>query len=380
MTVVTLSHFTQHLYAGIAVLYPAIMAALGISYTELGIALGAASVTSGLLQLVFSLLTRYAPRGLLLGAGNLLMAAGSFLMGLVRGFYDFIATNLIGNAGTAPQHPVGVSMIADKYGRNGVGGALGIHYGLAYVGNVLSPALLTAVSVAYGWRHALFVIAIPPAFMGVLLMLYLAPERARGPREAKMGLIRDLRSSFRTKGAWAVILAQALLAGSTGMGAMVSYTPLFLANELHMDTLQTGALFSLSMLAGVLGTLLIGHYSDRVGHLRAAMASAVVTSIATFLLAFYRSASLLLAPHLFVMGLAGFSITSVLQAYLSTIAQPAQRDILFGLFFTVGFGFGSVWSIVIGVLIDTYGSFAPAWALMAALGFTATLLLWRGDS
>jgi len=378
LAVVTLSHFTQHLYAGIAVLYPAIMAALGISYTELGIAVGAASVTTGLLQLVFSLLTRYASKRFLLGTGNLLMSLGTFLMGLVRGFYEFVAANLVGGGGTASQHPVGVSIITDRYGRDAVGGALGIHYGLAYIGNVLSPVVLTAIAVSYSWRHALYAIAIPPAFTGILLMLYLAGERPEREEEPRAGLIRDVRGSLHAKGALAVVAAQMLLAGSTGMGSMVTYTPLFLVNQLHMGTLETGVIYSLAMFAGVLGTLVLGHYSDRVGHLRAAMISTLVTSTATFLLTLYTSANVLLYPHLFVMGLSGFAITSLLQAHLSAIAEPAHRDILFGVFFTVGFGFSSVWSIIIGALIDTYGSFGPAWTLMATLGLVATLLLLRG--
>ncbi|MEM2905285.1 MAG: MFS transporter [Candidatus Bathyarchaeia archaeon] len=379
LAVVTLSHFTQHLYAGIAVLYPAIMATLGISYTELGIAVGASSVTSGLLQFGFSLAARYAPKRLLLGAGNLLMSLGTFMMGLTRGFYQFVAANLLGGAGTAPQHPVGVSIITDRYERGTVGGALGVHYGLAYVGNIVSPLLLTAIAVAYGWREALYVLAIPPAFTGVLLMLYLAGESPETEKRPRAGLLGEVRGSLRVKGAWAVMGAQMLLAGSTGMGSMVTYMPLFLTNELHMGTVETGAIYSLAMFAGVLGTLLLGHYSDRIGHLNAAMISAVVTSTATLLLILYRSASILLVPHLFVMGLSGFAITSLLQAHLSAVAEPGQREILFGVFFTAGFGFSSVWSIIIGVLRDTYGSFAPAWTLMAVLGLTATLILWRSN-
>ena len=44
LLVSTFSHFTQHLYVGIAILYPRIMEALNISYTELGLAVGLSSI------------------------------------------------------------------------------------------------------------------------------------------------------------------------------------------------------------------------------------------------------------------------------------------------------------------------------------------------
>jgi len=46
-----------------------------------------------------------------------------------------------------------------------------------------------------------------------------------------------------------------------------------------------------------------------------------------------------------------------------------------GIFFTVGYGFGSVWAGAIGYIIDVYSSFAPAFILMGTLGLAAFVIL-----
>jgi cyanate permease len=58
---------------------------------------------------------------------------------------------------------------------------------------------------------------------------------------------------------------------------------------------------------------------------------------------------------------------------LASISTPQQRDILLGFFFTIGFGISALWTTYTGFLIDTYGSFTPAWILKAALGTVAFL-------
>jgi len=374
----TVSHMIQHLSMGVSVLYPSIMTSLHLNYTELGLAVGVGSILAGVLQLGMSLLSHYAPRRVILGIGNLLYSGAEFYMGLCRDFYQLFIANLVGGIGQAAQHPIGVSIISDKYRRSSVGGALGLHYGLSYVGNILGPLVLGAVSSILGWRSSLYALAIAPALVGVLLLFYLRSEWAAGRILQKISLSRGISSAIRVKGAMIVIVAQSLLIGGTGMGGLVTYTPLFLANQIHLTILDVGAAFSFMMTGGVLGTLLIGKYSDKFGHLRVAIVCSLVASVGTYLLPFHTASSVLLILHLFLMGVSGFAISSLLQAHLSSIADPSQRDTLLGLFFTIGFGLSSVWSTVMGIVTDMYGSFKPGFQLMAVLAWIATILLiWK---
>jgi MFS family permease len=168
-------------------------------------------------------------------------------------------------------------------------------------------------------------------------------------------------------------MAQSLLAGGTGMGALVIYTPLFLANQIHLSTLHVGTVFSIMMLGGVIGPMVIGKYSDKIGYMKAAIVCSLVASLLVYLLPRHIVSSPLMIFHLFILGILGFPATSLLQAYLSTVAKASERDILLGLFFTIGYGFASFWSVVMGFMIQTYGSFKPAYEFMAFLVLLGTI-------
>ncbi|HKS70184.1 MAG TPA: hypothetical protein VJQ45_07175, partial [Ktedonobacterales bacterium] len=73
----------------------------------------------------------------------------------------------------------------------------------------------------------------------------------------------------------------------------------------------------------------------------------------------------LLVALIGLLGLVVYCESPLLQAYLVDNADPAQRDAAVGWYFTLAFGIGSLWDVILGTLIDHTGSFIPAFALMA---------------
>ena len=82
----------------------------------------------------------------------------------------------------------------------------------------------------------------------------------------------------------------------------------------------------------------------------------------------------LIPVSLLLMGFAVYAESPLLQAYLADSAQPQMRDTAFGLYFALAFGVGSIWSGVLGWMIDTFG-FGAAFSTMAASYVLAGLLL-----
>jgi predicted MFS family arabinose efflux permease len=91
-------------------------------------------------------------------------------------------------------------------------------------------------------------------------------------------------------------------------------------------------------------------------------------------LSLYTTFSLLIIPNLFLLSLTTFSLTSLMQAHLMSIAGPNERDILTGLFFAVGAGVSALWSTLLGFLIDRY-NFNVVWTTMGVAGIVALFLL-----
>jgi len=378
--VLAASHFSQHLWVGTAVLNPYIRADLGLSYAELGAARGISNIVSGFLQIAYSIMSRYIPRRILLAFGNSFYSVATIMMSFASRFYDLALANLLGGIGSAAQHPVSVSILADRFEKEEVSGALGIFYGLGYLGNIIGPLILTSIAVQYGWRNSLLVLSILPMAIAIGLILLLKGADKPTLKEegrSESNLLADVKSALKNRSARLTIAAQAFISGGTGQGVIVTYTPLFLQDGLGLGSIMTSILYSVTMAGGVLGTLAVSKFADRIGPLKAAIISTTIASAGVLALGFQESYGYLLILNLLIVGLFAFPTSNLLQSHISSISKPAERDLLIGLFFTVGFGVSSVWSTLLGFTIDLFGSFRPLWTLMAGLSGIAILLqLW----
>jgi MFS family permease len=65
--------------------------------------------------------------------------------------------------------------------------------------------------------------------------------------------------------------------------------------------------------------------------------------------------SALLLPLLLVLGFVGQGVGGVIQAFVAEVTEPENRDIIFGVYFTLAFTIGSVSPVIFGVLADAYG-------------------------
>jgi FSR family fosmidomycin resistance protein-like MFS transporter len=376
LAVVTLSHLAQHFNVGLSVLYPEIMIALGLNYTQLGVMTGASSMISGFLQMLWSILNRYLSRRILLGMGNLLIAVGTLLTGAATRFIDLVTGTVVSRIGTSVQHPVGSSIVSQKFTKDRVTGALSIHYGLGYVGNIISPVFLSSIALVVGWRQAIYVLAVIPLITSLLLFYFLRGEASASKSIQIKGsrFWEDARSIIRIKGVILIIAAQAFIVGGTGMGVIITYTPLFLENVLKLETLESSFIYSFAVVGGVLGTIVFGHLATRFGNLKIASFIAATCSLLIFFLVFQDTLNPLLILQFFFIAATGFTSSSLLQAHLAAISTPSQRDILLGLYFTIGFGTSSVWTTITGIIIDVYG-FNSAWIFRAVLGAIAFVIL-----
>jgi MFS family permease len=187
--------------------------------------------------------------------------------------------------------------------------------------------------------------------------------------------VEDLKSVIRIRDAPLLIAAQAFAVGGTGMGVIITYTPLFLTNQLHVGLFETSVIYSIGVVGGVLGTMLFGHFAGKLGNLKTASIVFGVGSLLILLLTLHTTFTLSLIPHLFLIGATSFSSSSLLQSHLASISTQNQRDVLLGLYFTIGFGLSSIWTALTGFIIDIDPSFTLAWILRAVLGAIAFLII-----
>lgn len=383
VTGLTLSHLSQHFFQGVPIVYQNMRLDLGFTYIQIGLMTGVINIFGGFLQIVYSIAGQRFSRRFLLGGSNILVGFGCLMTGLADSFATVLGGSVVSGVGLAGQHPVSVSILADKYeGKAGIGTALSTFYGLGYVGNIISPILLSTVALLYGWRSSYFLLMLVPVSTGLLVILSLRGEPAGDkvvPKQTRRNLIQEIRSSLKVKGAISILIAWSIVSGGTGMGVMTTWVPMFLMDPtkgLGMSVFWAGVLSSVATIGGVLGTIYLGRIADRRGYLKTAMVSMAVTTVTIYLLTYYNYFNVLIIPNLFILSMTTFSLTSLLQAHLTSVSNKAEREILIGLFFTIGSGVSSLWSTVLGFLIDKY-SFNAVWLTMASGGVVALLFLYN---
>ena len=389
-------------------IYPILIKSYGFSFTELGLIGTASSLAGGLLQVVFGYVSRRIPRKVLIGSGNLIVAVATLLTATATTFVPWLGWSALRGLGGAPQHPAGNSILTDSYGAHRRGFAIAAHVAGGNIGTLLVPLVGGGLILRFGWQPALIVFALPGLAAGSAVLL-LTHEPSQPPAEGvhrtplqmrdegelegvgahgvrpPHGVhttfgqrLAELLAPLRHRGVLLVILASMVAAGGRGLGILTKYFVLYLENALHMAASTVNPLYTLLLAGSVVGPLLAGRLSDRTGRKPILLVAYGLSAVFTLLVPvlFGGGAALAVAVvEIALLGLVVYCESPLLQAYLVDNSDPARRDAAVGWYFTLAFGVGSLWDVLLGGVIDHTGSFIPAFALMAASYIAAAAIL-----
>jgi MFS family permease len=80
-----------------------------------------------------------------------------------------------------------------------------------------------------------------------------------------------------------------------------------------------------------------------------------------------------LLPLLLVLGFVGQGVGGVIQAFMAEVTKAENRDIIFGVYFTLSFTIGSISPVIFGVLADAY-SFQTAFLYVSTVSILAVIV------
>ena len=377
LALLSIAHAAIHAQSALMPLvYPIVILEFGLNAADIGTFIAVTTAVGGSMQLAYGFLTRYVARPALLAGGQLLFGAGLLVGGLSQSVAQLLGSISVARIGASPQHPVGNALLSDLYPPEQRGFAISAHISGGNIGTILVPFIGGALLLAVGWQATLALFGIPALLIGLLLIVFVREDHAAYRRRARAsGSVRSHLRDVLGRGDLRLILAASLIAaGGRGLDIVAPFMVLYLSGPLGFDETTVGLLYALLLVGAVVGPILAGVISDRIGRRRTLVGYYLLSAVG--ILAFMAAGAnlLILVPLLLPFGTAVFSESPVLQAYLADRAIGPMRDMAFAVYFTFAFGIGAFWALVIGQIAGNIG-YPAAFTVMAASYVMAAVLL-----
>jgi MFS transporter, FSR family, fosmidomycin resistance protein len=357
------NHFQNQM---MTMLYPYIMADLGMSYTAVGVLSAICSVLSSICQGAYGFLTPFVSRCKLLGLGNLGIALGTLLSGLAPSYPTMIVARGVASIGSSAQHPVGYSILASYFPKNR-GAVMALNTSVSNVGTLVATPLATALLLIMGWRQIFFVVTIASVVMGVVYFFfrdYGMPNRSGSGRSRLAEGFGSYRRMLKDRNM--MLIACVFMIGGAGRDGGVNqiYFAPHLANDFGYSKLTIGILITAISVGSIVGPIFFGWLSDRFSRVRMLQVSLALSCAGTLWVAHLGPGVAMLFVSLLLYSAFTSSRGTQTQAIVADSASNEDRDAAFSLYFLLGFLSQPFWVLVTGFLMDNAG-FATALTLLS---------------
>lgn len=367
------NHFQNQM---MTMLWPYIMADLGMSYTQVGALSAIVSALNSLCQGAYGFLTPFVSRCKVLGGGNFGIALGTLMSGLAGSYPMLIVARGVAAIGSSAQHPVGYSILASYFPKRR-GTVIALNTSASNVGTLIATPLATALLLIMGWRQIFFVVTFASVIMGLVYFFfrdYGAPSRVGSGRARLAQGLGSYRRVLKNRNM--VLIALIFMVGGAGRDGGVNqiyFAPHF-ANDFGYTALIVGTLMTAISIGSIVGPIVFGWLSDRVSRTRMLQVSLALSCLATLWVAYLGPGEVVLFISLLLYSAVTSSRGPQTQAIVADMVTDEDRDAAFSLYFLLGFLSQPFWVLVTGYLMDTSG-FSTALTVLSTTYLVGILIL-----
>jgi FSR family fosmidomycin resistance protein-like MFS transporter len=355
--------YTDLLY----VLLPLWQAEFGLGYAEIGLLRALYTGSMAGLQVPAGLLAGRIGGPLLLTLGTAFAGAGYLIAGVSAGFPLLVAALVVGGVGSAVQHPIASSLVAQAFEGQRSRGALAGYNFSGDLGKMALPALTAGLVGLMAWRSATLALGLLGIAAAVAILLSrLTPEdKIAAPAKAA-------EATAATSGAghgFPLLLAIGVIDSATRMG-FLTFLP-FLLRGKGAELATIGLALTLVFAGGAAGKLVCGFLGARIGVIPAVFLTEGLTALGILvLLPLPLLAALAVLP---LIGVALNGTSSVLYGTVPELVTPEKRHRAFSIFYTGTIGAGALAPVLYGLASDAVG--VPVMMILVAAFVMATLPL-----
>ncbi len=331
--------------AFLAPLLPAFIANLTLSKTEAGLLSVFMQGPSLLQPFIGHLADRVSLRYFVILAPALTGAMMS-LLGVAPGYGMLALLLMVAGLSSAGLHAVAPVIAGNLSGRS-LGRGMGFWMVGGELGRTLGPIVIVSAVRLLGLGGTPWLMV--GGFLASVLLYVRLRDVPTQPVNAGQGL--PWRQALRGMGPLLLPLVGIIVARLFMTRSLTTYLPIFLSEE-GADLWLAGASLSLLEAGGVVGALLGGAMSDRLGRRLVLSISMLTTPLLLF--AFLASDGWLRFLILLVMGFTALSVTPVIMALVQE-SFPDNRALANGVYMSLSFVLGSVVVVVLGAMGDLFG-------------------------
>ena len=281
----------------------------------------------------------------------------------------FTVSLILMGAGASLYHPTSNLVIAEAY-EGKMAEAMGLHGTGGNFGYMLAPIIIVAIGDLLGWRYPLVFLGMATIMLSLVMMKTFSwIDKSRVKTEStKTG--NGYLSVFLIPGL-SVLLLYNFVVGMYFKGIDFIF-PTFLEDTRgYTSTLRATAVFLL-LGFGVIGQWLSGKASDKAGSKRVLITSSIGITSSLILLLTVPHPVVSVALFVFIYGMAFYGHQPALNSLTGLITPNAKRGLVFGIFFFLSFGLGSISAAIAGYFAVNY---SMETALFVLLLFSAVALM-----
>lgn len=367
----TLGHFSHDLLTALLTpLLPFIHDEFGLDYTRTGLLLSVFSITYGLSQLPSGWLAdRLGPR-VLMAASICGVAAGGVIIGLSPNYILLlIGLGLMGILGSG-YHPAAVPLVASTMDFTKRGRAIGIHAIGGSASFFIAPFFAVACAVAWGWRSAFLLLAIPTLIFGIFLYFKMSGFKPYqySARETQNSI--PTQGAIKQSGLYSFITLSSVVTVVTT--TIIAFIPLFMAANFGYGPEAAGLMLAVIYLTGIFASPLAGFMSDRLGRIPILIGAGLVLLPVLYLMSQVSDGWHIYLLLIILGGIIAFSQNSSESYIVGHVSREKCSSVL-GTFYFISMAGVGVLSPILGALIDAR-NFTFSFILLGSLVATVSLL------
>ncbi len=360
-------------------LMPFVQPELGLSYTQVGLLGSALSFTWAIAAIFVGWLSdKVARRKIIIVVSTLVFSLCSVISGLASTFLMLLGARLVMGLSEGGVMPISHAMVAAEVSPKWRAMAMGVtqNVGSSLLGSTVAPLVLVPIALAWGWRHAFFVAAVPGLISALLIVLFVIERPIPRTVVERPGQRAPILETVANRNVLTCTVMAILLVSY--LVVTWAFMPLILVQYRGFADTTAAGLIAVLGISSCVASFVVTGASDVIGRRPVMIAMPFVGLALPFAALYYDGPVFVLGAIFFV----GWMFNGIFPMFMATVptesVAPWQVATAMGIVMGIGEILGGVLApSFAGLLSDRYGLAAPLWLLvaLAAMGGIAALFL-----